>query len=422
MDDEHEKKERQREVYDILRRDTIRQEIRRELEEWKSNQFREKGYFESISIDLNKHRSVVHQFVSVVIHSSLFEYILLCIIVLNSITLSLDTVMTDPAADRIFTCFDVAFTCIYLVEFLLKCYVSPTEYFRNQYNQFDFLVLTISVLQLVQVLARVKLFSNVSFLRIVRALRSLRALRSISFIHSLRVLVTALIRTMASIFNILIVLFLFMYIFAIVGTSLFLDPNADPTNDPVSQHWGNLGSALLVLWSYVTADGWAAFQYELDAHQLYNTRVYTVLFVFLGNFIFTNLFIAVIIQNLDAAQEEEKLIQSIKRAEVAAVKRQTLLISQARDFRNLKSITSTHPVLRHISEEKWMAGLAGRLQPDERVPTSDTFTDILWIDTFLTTLKHQERTRYRIQQLHFEMADSLADVFEDVHTCSLYPI
>ena len=41
---------------------------------------------------------------------------------------------------------------------------------------------------------------------------------------------------------------------------------------------------------------WAFFQYELDARGFTNSRFYSVFFVFIGAFIFTNLFIGIILQ------------------------------------------------------------------------------------------------------------------------------
>lgn len=38
------------------------------------------------------------------------------------------------------------------------------------------------------------------------------------------------------------------------------------------------------------------FQYELDDRGYPNSRIFTVLFIFIGNFIFTNLFIGVVLQ------------------------------------------------------------------------------------------------------------------------------
>lgn len=63
------------------------------------------------------------------------------------------------------------------------------------------------------------------------ALRSVRLLRSISFIRSLQIIVVALFKTIYSIGNVLILLFLTMYVFAIAGFYLFGQDVPDATND-----------------------------------------------------------------------------------------------------------------------------------------------------------------------------------------------
>lgn len=125
------------------------------------------------------------------------------------------------------------------------------------------------------------------------ALRALRALRSISFIRALRVLVNALIKTLWSIINLLAVLLLIMYVFAIMGF-YFFGPGESETHASADQ-WGSIDTTMFILFDYVTADGWTQFSSELDDRGLKLARFYTVTFIFIGHFIFTNLFIGVII-------------------------------------------------------------------------------------------------------------------------------
>ena len=71
----------------------------------------------------------------------------------------------------------------------------------------------------------------------------------------------------------------------------------DPT------HWRNLGIALLSLFRIVTLEDWTDIMYA--AMQVYWWAwAYFVSFVVMGTFVVVNLFIAVVLNNLDEAKQE----------------------------------------------------------------------------------------------------------------------
>ena len=57
-------------------------------------------------------------------------------------------------------------------------------------------------------------------------------------------------------------------------------------------------------------EGWTHFQTDLDNHGIDGSRIYTVVFIALGHFIFTNVFIGVIIMNISEATEAYKVSQA----------------------------------------------------------------------------------------------------------------
>jgi len=85
------------------------------------------------------------------------------------------------------------------------------------------------------------------------------------------------------------------YIFAIAGYHLF------HLHDP--QHWGSLGVALLTLFRIVTLEDWTDVMYTAMEAQPY-AWIYFISFVLMGTFVIVNLFIAVVINNLDEAKAE----------------------------------------------------------------------------------------------------------------------
>jgi len=85
------------------------------------------------------------------------------------------------------------------------------------------------------------------------------------------------------------------YIYAVAGQQLFHE------HDP--EHWHNIGISLLTLFRIVTLEDWTDVMYTAMEMNPY-TWLYFVSFVILGTFVIINLFIAVVINNLDEAKQE----------------------------------------------------------------------------------------------------------------------
>jgi voltage-gated sodium channel len=67
------------------------------------------------------------------------------------------------------------------------------------------------------------------------------------------------------------------------------------------EHWGTLGAALLTLFQMVTLEGWVEVM-EATTEDMPWAWIYFVSFIMIGTFIVLNLFIAIVINNLDASK------------------------------------------------------------------------------------------------------------------------
>src|SRR3712207_5309322 len=83
---------------------------------------------------------------------------------------------------------------------------------------------------------------------VARLVRLLRITRLITKSTELRAIVSTLVRSIPSIFNILILLSILLFIYAIVGYHLFR--NVDP------QHWSSFPTSLITLFQIMTLEGW----------------------------------------------------------------------------------------------------------------------------------------------------------------------
>ncbi|KAF6030875.1 CATSPER3 [Bugula neritina] len=237
-----------------------------------------------------------HQFIKSITESRQFDITIMLVIFLNTLSMTFDT-SYDYRERLKYVIFiaDEVFLAVYCLEFLMKLYAEPIGYWKSWFNIFDLTVLTITMVAKILRAQNSVDIPRLQGLRVLRALTAFRTLRTVSFIKGLQVLVTALLDTIRKSFvNMVFLMALLIFISGILGFYLFgTGENGDQEN------WGSLGSAMLTLFAFVTE--------ELDARNKTGSRVFTVLFIFIGHFIFTNVFIGLVIMNINEATDDYKV-------------------------------------------------------------------------------------------------------------------
>lgn len=173
----------------------------------------------------------------------------------------------------------------FIIEAIIKIiaeFPKPWNYFKSPWNVFDFTLVVVSLLPIAA-----------EFALLGRVLRLLRVIRLINVFPELRLIVETLMRSIPSMFHITILMSLIFFIYAVLGFHLF--HQHDPT------HWRDLAYSLLTLFRIVTLEDWTDIMYKaMELSPFY--ALYFVSFVVLGTFVVINLFIAVVINNLDDAK------------------------------------------------------------------------------------------------------------------------
>ncbi len=173
----------------------------------------------------------------------------------------------------------------FIVEAIIKITAhspQPWNYFKSGWNVFDFSLIVLSLLPIGR-----------EFALLGRVLRLLRVLRLVNAFPELRLIVETLVRSIPSMLHITMLMSIIFFIYAVLGFHLFHEH--DPT------HWRNLAYALLTLFRIVTLEDWTDVMYKaMELSPAY--ALYFVSFVVIGTFVVINLFIAVVINNLDEAK------------------------------------------------------------------------------------------------------------------------
>ena len=114
-----------------------------------------------------------------------------------------------------------------------------------------------------------------------------------SAVRRLRVIVTALLKSLRrNVLDIIALLLMTMFIFAIMGYYLFGGAGTSQT----SVYWGTFAQSFQSMFILVTAEGWTEIQKELNEFGYGGAEWFLIFSILMGNFIFTNLFIGVITQ------------------------------------------------------------------------------------------------------------------------------
>ncbi|XP_039273016.1 cation channel sperm-associated protein 3-like [Styela clava] len=352
---------------------------------------------------------VVHDFASEVSESSIFNGAIMLTILINSVIMMLEVNDSYESLRPLYPAFDITFLTIYSVEFAIKIYAEPVNYWKSLSNRFDFFVLLISYFQVLMDEIQIETAGDTAswagalpVLRTLKATRAIRAMRAVSFVRGLQVLLTALIDTMKKSFiNVMLILLFLMFLFAIFGYYMFGYKGGDEAN------WGDLGSAFLTLFSFVTVDGWFDAQLQMDEKTTEYSRIYTILFIVVGHFLIFNIFVGVNIMNIQEANESYHEQVIAEKEAILARKKEAILHRQHEDVRKLKE--------KQIEKDcgnfyDMVKSFQETLRSDDYTIMEDTVSDPSWLELYLETLDHMDITAYRLQNLHYEMAHILSQL------------
>ncbi|HCD28742.1 MAG TPA: ion transporter [Gammaproteobacteria bacterium] len=229
------------------------------------------------------------QWANAICNHKLFQQSITAIIIINAVVIGLDT--SPELTSRYGVYFEWAnWLCLlfFIAEAgikLLAHYPKPHRYFYDGWNIFDFSIIVASLIPAGGQLAT-----------LARLARLLRVLRLISSFPELRLIVNTLIRSIPSMMNVILLMSIIFYVYAVAGYHFF--HAIDPT------HWRNLGIALLTLFRIVTLEDWTDVMYAAMDSEPW-AWMYFVSFVVMGTFVVVNLFIAVVLNNLDKAKTEQ---------------------------------------------------------------------------------------------------------------------
>jgi voltage-gated sodium channel len=220
-----------------------------------------------------------------------FQHFIVGIIVVGAIVIGVETSATlTTRYGAIIVAVELLIQVIFVAEIAIRIlahWPRPGAFFRNGWNLFDFAVVAASLLP-----------QAGAFAMVARLARLMRVTRLISAFPELRLIIGTMVRSIPSMGHVIVLLSLLLYVYAVLGFHFFRE------DDP--PHWGSLGAALLTLFQMLTLEGWVEIQAAvLPSHPW--AWIYFGSFVLVAVFVVVNLFIAVVLNNLESVKHEQQI-------------------------------------------------------------------------------------------------------------------
>ena len=236
--------------------------------------------------------------------SSAFTYFILACIVLNMVQMAIYYDGASATYIKILEYLNLTFTIIFILEAIIKLSgLGIKEYFKSNWNKFDFFVVTTSIIDLFMeyfINSRISLLRiGPQLIRIIKVLRVSRFVRLFNFLKPLQNLLTIMTYSLPAIMNVLSLLILLFFIYAVLGVYLFGGINNVGEIDEYT-NFDNFGMAMITLFRCSTGENWYAIMQTFYSSQgIILSNAYFMSFITISTFVMFNLFIMVILQNYD---------------------------------------------------------------------------------------------------------------------------
>jgi voltage-gated sodium channel len=222
------------------------------------------------------------------------EWFITVLIVVNAITLGLETSQSAMAAvGPVLIALDHLILSVFVIEIAARILVHRLAFFRDPWSLFDFFVVAVA------------LAPSTGNLSVLRALRILRVLRLITVVPSLRRVVGGLIAALPGMGSIVALLVLLYYVFSVMATKLF--------GQSFPEWFGSIGASAYSLFQIMTLESWSMGIVRPVMEQYPYAWAFFVPYIIVTTFAVLNLFIGVVVNAMQA--EHEKVVAEERAAE-----------------------------------------------------------------------------------------------------------
>jgi len=265
-----------------------------------------------------------------VVNSTLFEYFMLFLILLNTVCLAVQHKGQSQRFTDILNIMNYIFTALFTVEMIVKLIAfTPRHYFKDLWNAFDGIIVIGSLVDIIMNLVdtlnkKERGGMKVNFFRLFRVMRLIKLL---SRGEGIRTLLWTFLKSFQALPYVVLLIVLLFFIYAVIGMQLFGKvKQEDDGQINRNNNFSTFFYSVLLLFRCATGEAWqdvmlavvSGKECEKDRSYLYNDKIpeihehlgeekcgsgfayiYFMSFYMLCAFLIINLFVAVIMDNFD---------------------------------------------------------------------------------------------------------------------------
>jgi len=261
---------------------------------------------------------------------SFFDALISICIGLSIISMTFDSFQAEDWQNQLIEYASTLFTAVFGIEVILKVFVLyPDTYFSDGWNRFDYIVSMLALLAFP--LEQFSSSFNPKVIRAVRLVRVIRSIRIFKFAQGMAQLIQSIVRSFPSVSNLFAIMFLGVFVYAVLGVELFGDMCSD-SDDPLSircraidpsfflsdrANFRNLGNACYVMYRLIISDNWSEILQTMivvipncQSSGQYNTcgipgfaPIYFISFVVVTALSLLNILVAIMIYFFDAPED-----------------------------------------------------------------------------------------------------------------------
>ncbi|UJR10951.1 hypothetical protein I4U23_015136 [Adineta vaga] len=243
----------------------------------------------------DKFRTVVSLFI---LDAFVELFITICII-LNTLFMALDQPGQSEKMTRILTIGNYIFTSIFTVESVFKIIaLTPAKFYKNGWNVFDFLIVTVSLIELG--------LANVKGLSVLRSFRLLRVFKLAKSWQTLNRLISIIGKSIGALGNLTLILIIMIFIFAVMGMQLFGQKYAEKFgNDIPRWNFSDFFHAFMIVFRVLCGEWIESMWVCLECAGWPCIPFFLLVFV-IGNLVILNLFLALLLASFNSNVLVEK--------------------------------------------------------------------------------------------------------------------
>uniref|UniRef100_A0A670ZXD6 Sodium channel protein n=1 Tax=Pseudonaja textilis TaxID=8673 RepID=A0A670ZXD6_PSETE len=257
-----------------------------------------------------------------IVTHQVFDIAIMTLICLNMVTMMVEA--DDQSQEKLYVLnkINILFITLFTTECAMKLVALRHYYFINGWNIFDLVVVIMSIVG--NVLSGIVVYFSPTLFRVIRLVRIGRILRLIRSARGIRTLLFALMMSLPALFNIGLLLFLVMFIYAIFGMANFAYVVREAGIDDMF-NFETFGNSMLCLFQITTSAGWDGLLSPIlntgppfcnpklnvpstsskgDCGNPAVGIIFFVTYIIISFLIVVNMYIAIILENFNVATEE----------------------------------------------------------------------------------------------------------------------